>query len=345
MSSGEHADIGLPGAKELHGNLREVIEERRFEALLLFDVDGFQQLNAERGEVTGDRIISLIEAFISSKGWQGYRIGGDEFGLILTRSESPFDSEGFREGIGLFLTTQTNLHVTISGGGVRDLGEGLCVDPRAAEILISTAHHLLTRAKQQGRNQIVYLPHEPVDALDTLKTMVRFYTELARINASFAKEMEVESRIDFLTGLYNRRGFEDISRKLTEASRRNDNPLALLYIDSDSLKRINDTRGHEAGDRFIIDMARILNEVVRGSDFTFRWGADEFAVLIDHATQDKAVALANRIRQAIESRTEGTVSIGIYCGVPESIDAAVNLADQALYRAKEAGKNRIEVAT
>ena len=162
--------------------------------------------------------------------------------------------------------------------------------------------------------------------------------------ASFARQMEVESRIDFLTGLYNRRGFEDISRKLAEASRRSDTPLALVYIDSDSLKRINDTRGHEAGDRFIIDMACILNEVVRGSDFTFRWGADEFAVLIDHATQEKAVALATRIRQAIEARTEGTVSIGIYCGVPENIEDAVNRADQALYRAKEAGKNRIEVA-
>lgn len=344
MKSGGDSDAGLPGAKDLHASLRGAIEERRFGALFLFDVDGFIQINAEHGTAVGDRIVRRIERFISQRCGQGYRVGGDEFGLIVDRSDLPFDGEAFRMEVSLDVRSAIGCQVTLSGGGVTDPGDELIADPGAAEILLSTTHLLLTRAKQRGRNQLLWLPQDQDDSVETLKVMVRFFAELARVNAAFARRMEVESRIDFLTGLYNRRGFDDIARKLGEASRRNDRPVALLYLDSDSLKEINDTLGHEAGDRFIVDMARILDEVVRGSDFTFRWGADEFAVLIDHATEEKAVALAARIRQAIANRTRGTVSIGIFCGVPESVEDAVNRADRALYRAKELGKNRIEVA-
>jgi len=156
--------------------------------------------------------------------------------------------------------------------------------------------------------------------------------------------MEVESKTDFLTGLYNRRGFEDIFRRLSEASRRNNNPIALIYMDSDTLKQINDAKGHDAGDRFIVDMSTVLSDVVRGSDFISRWGADEFAVIVDNTTEQKALALAKRIHRAIADRTEGTVSVGFYCGVPRSTEEAVQKADEAMYRVKRSGKNGIELA-
>jgi len=107
---------------------------------------------------------------------------------------------------------------------------------------------------------------------------------------------------------------------------------------------MNDIHGHEAGDRFIIDLASILRGVVRGMDFIFRWGADEFIVVIEGADTGKARALANRIRAAVEERTDGTVSIGIYMGIPENVEDPVNSADRAMYKAKRGGGNRVEVA-
>lgn len=334
----------LPGAKELHEGLKKALFEDRFEALLLFDIDGFQQINTASGTETGDQILELIGASILKRGWKGYRIGGDEFGLILRGGEGPFDGEDFRTGVSLLIREATDLQVTISGGGIKRPGKDFGLDPRTEEILFSTARQLLLQSKKRGRNQILWLPEEPAGSVDILKIMIAFYRELARVNAALAKQMEVESRTDFLTGLYNRRGFEDIFGRLAEASRRKDNPIALIYVDSDTLKQINDTKGHDAGDRFIIDISRVLGDVVRGSDFISRWGADEFAVIMNNTTQEKALALARRIRRAIADRTEGTVSIGVYCGVPRSTEEAVKKADQALYRVKWRGKNDIELA-
>lgn len=334
----------LPGAKELHEGLKKAIFEDCFEALLLFDIDGFHQINVTRGIETGDQILALIGASILERGWRGYRIGGDEFGLILRDREETFDGEGFRGGISLLIREKTGLQVTISGGGIRHPGKDFGLDPRTEELLFSTARQLLLQSKKQGRDRILWLPDEPVDSGDIMKIMVTFYKELARINVALAKQMEVESRTDFLTGLYNRRGFEDIFRRLAEASRRNNNLIALLYMDSDTLKQINDSKGHDAGDRFIIDISRVLGDVVRGSDFVSRWGSDEFAVIMNHTTQEKALALARRIRRAISDRTEGTMSIGVYCGVPQNTEEAVKKADEALYAVKRRGKDGIELA-
>lgn len=344
MTEAEIKEEGLPGAKKLHEYLKKTMIDGSFGAILLFDIDDFHQFNVDRGVEEGDQVIGLIENYINAKGWTGYRIGGDEFGLVIEEPKDTFDDEEFRVGLNLFLRERTGFQTTISGGGVWRPGDDFCLDPRMDDILFSTAHQLLVKAKQRGRNQILWLPRGTADSTDVMRIMVRFYEEFARISASLARELEIESRIDFLTGLGNRRGFEDVFQRMIEGAQRNDNPLALIYMDSDSLKMINDSRGHDAGDRFIVDVARLLNQVVRGSDFISRWGADEFAVLMDNASTEKAAALANRIQHAIETRTEGTMSIGVYCGVPATAEEAIQQADQALYRAKKRGKNRVEFA-
>ena len=115
------------------------------------------------------------------------------------------------------------------------------------------------------------------------------------------------------------------------------------------MKLVTFTQGTETrigrleGDE-IIDLSSILRGVVRGMDFIFRWGGDEFIVVLEGADTGKARALADRIRAAVEERTEGTVSIGIYTGMPENIEDPVNSADRALYKAKRSGGNRVEVA-
>jgi len=341
----------LPGANALHEDLKWAISGGHFGWFLLFDVDEFQQINATEGRQMGDRILSFIQEFVSESDWKGYRIGGDEFGLIANKDVPFSDGEDLRVGISLLIKEKLGLQVTISGGGIKYPEADSELDPRMESTLFSIARQLLIYAKKQGRNRIVWFPSEPVDSIDMMKMMVHFYQELARANAArarehvaLAEEMKVESRTDFMTGLYNRRGFEDIFQRLALASSRNNSPIALIYLDSDTLKVINDTQGHDAGDRFIIDISRVLSDVVRGSDFVFRWAGDEFAVVMDHATQEKALALARRIHQAILDRTEGTVSLGVYCGVPESVEAAVKRADEAMYRVKQRGKNGIELA-
>jgi diguanylate cyclase (GGDEF)-like protein len=336
--------MALTGAMELHENLKEMLRQRTFAALVLIDIDNFHALNEEHGEEAGDRIIALIEDFIVAQGWSGYRIGGDLFGLVLKQGDASFDNDKLKSDVQVCVEQEMAIPLTFSSGGIESPGEDFGSHPRMEEVYFSVAQQLLAVAKERGPDHLLWLPHEPDDASDLTSYVIHFYRELAKINSAIARELEIESRIDFLTGLSNRRGFEDTFRRMADAARRRASPLGLLYMDSDSLKKLNDSKGHDAGDRFIIDISTILNDVVRSSDFVSRWGADEFAVLIDDTTPEKAATLGQRIQYAIQTRTEGTISIGVYCGIPENTEDPIHLADRALYRAKAAGKNRIELA-
>jgi len=304
---------------ELHENLKEMLRQRTFAALVLIDIDNFHALNEEHGEEAGDRI------------------GGDLFGLVLKQGDASFDNDKLKSDVQVCVEQEMAIPLTFSSGGIESPGEDFGSHPRMEEVYFSVA-------KERGPDHLLWLPHEPDDASDLTSYVIHFYRELAKINSAIARELEIESRIDFLTGLSNRRGFEDTFRRMADAARRRASPLGLLYMDSDSLKKLNDSKGHDAGDRFIIDISTILNDVVRSSDFVSRWGADEFAVLIDDTTPEKAATLGQRIQYAIQTRTEGTISIGVYCGIPENTEDPIHLADRALYRAKAAGKNRIELA-
>lgn len=214
-----------------------------------------------------------------------------------------------------------------------------------AEIVFSTAQRVLTRVKRAGRERVLWLSEETLkDDVDLTDISLKFFREIARINAALAKQMALESRTDFLTGLYNRRGFEEVFERMVQRAQRNKQPLALYYMDSDSLKTINDSKGHDAGDRFIVDLSRVLNVMLRGSDLLSRWAGDEFAAVIENASRERALEIARRLNGSIAERTEGTMSIGIYHGVPKSAEDVLKKADDALYRVKDRGKNDIELA-
>ena len=340
MSQEEH----LPGAKDLLESLKEALIEDRFAGILFFDVDDFHQINQTKGDDTGDRIIALIIDFLSEERWKAYRTGGDEFGLIFENEVEVAEMENIRTALALLIRQRLGLEVTISAGAIRTPGQDYRFGPATAPLLYSTVRQLLFESKKQGRNRLVWLPENAEGSRDLIEITLGFYKELANINNALARKMEIESRTDILTGLYNRRGFEDAILRSVESSTRNNSPLALIYMDSDTLKEINDSRGHDSGDRFIVDIAEVLRHAVRGSDFISRWAGDEFAVIMDHTTREKAMALAERIRQAVANGTQGTISIGVYCGVPSSVQEVVRQADQALYKAKEGGKNKTELA-
>jgi diguanylate cyclase (GGDEF)-like protein len=161
------------------------------------------------------------------------------------------------------------------------------------------------------------------------------------------------SETDALTGLRNVRGlYERLDQELARF-RRYGEPLALLAVDLDGLKTINDEHGHRGGDVAIRTVADVIRSELRETDLGARWGGDEFAILAPNASAAAATALAERIRRSISSNTDSfplTVSIGVAtlastATTPEIDTAALmRIADQALYEAKKCGRNRVVVS-
>ena len=156
---------------------------------------------------------------------------------------------------------------------------------------------------------------------------------------------------DGLTGVYNRAAFDDRLEHEFARSRRQAQPLAFMLWDIDRFKQVNDTYGHPAGDRILQAVAERLAGNVREVDFVARYGGEEFALVLPATERDAAVALAEKLREAIETigflyRGE-PVSISASCGVvtagfDDTPETMVHRADQALYRAKRNGRNRVE---
>lgn len=332
----------LRGTSALREDLKQALFDHAFEVLILFDTDRFHQVVQAEGQVMGDRLMALVMAFVADRGWPAYRVGDEAVALILSEKHG-WDDVFFKD-LSQMLLVQTGMAVTFSGGGIRHPGSEFNLFPKMADLLLTTAYQLLSLAKRRGGHQMVWLFDEARAELDHVVITRDFYRETVRINTLFVQQLEQESRTDFMTGLHNRRGFEDAFQRMVRRSRRSGRPLALIYMDSDSLKVINDSQGHDAGDRFIVTLSRVLRDTLRGSDLISRWGADEFAAVIENATRDEALAIARRLNRAISEQTEGTMSLGIFFGVPESAESALKKADTALYKVKERGKNGIELA-
>jgi diguanylate cyclase (GGDEF)-like protein len=160
---------------------------------------------------------------------------------------------------------------------------------------------------------------------------------------------------DPLTGLLNARGFRRrLDEELAQAARAGES-LSLMLIDLDGLKAINDTHGHEAGDRALRCIGDSLRRTIRLMDVSARTGGDEFAVILPSAGLDKALVLAERIRRRVADSlshlvtgyTGGTISIGLACCAPAACASPaasiVRTADYALYEAKRTGRNRVTV--
>jgi diguanylate cyclase (GGDEF)-like protein len=157
---------------------------------------------------------------------------------------------------------------------------------------------------------------------------------------------------DPLTGVNNRSFFDHQFPVELERSRRAGVPLALLFADLDFFKRVNDRHGHEAGDRVLVHVARSFQSHLRRIDYVFRWGGEEFAMLLPGTDLAEALQTSERLRKVVETtpvRTDEsslavTVSIGVAV-YPLHAQGELELlrhADQALYRAKDAGRNRVE---
>ena len=156
------------------------------------------------------------------------------------------------------------------------------------------------------------------------------------------------ARIDELTGLYNRRAFYEHGKVLTNNCQRNRDELAMILMDIDNFKMINDKYGHAAGDTVLKEIGKILLKRLRKSDVFARIGGEEFGMLLPLTTVNKAVQLAEELRQVIEATTitfedekfTVTASFGVTSDVSD-MDTLVRQADMAMYRSKESGRNAV----
>jgi diguanylate cyclase (GGDEF)-like protein/PAS domain S-box-containing protein len=167
------------------------------------------------------------------------------------------------------------------------------------------------------------------------------------------RALSYQASHDALTGLINRREFDNRLHAAVQSAQRGQGSYALLYIDLDQFKVVNDTCGHQAGDRLLRDVTGLLQTRVRASDTIARLGGDEFGVLLEGCTLDQATRIAEGVRQAIRDYRfmwgASTLSVGASVGVvqikpdTENVASIMSAADIACYAAKDEGRNRIHV--
>ena len=168
----------------------------------------------------------------------------------------------------------------------------------------------------------------------------------------YIKKVEHLNIVDPMTGLYNRRFLENFIEKLISQAQRQEDPITILMIDIDFFKKVNDTYGHDVGDRVITTVAEVLQKSIRKSDLAIRYGGEEFMLLLHSANHKDAYKIAQKIKDTFESfefhsnneeSFHKTLSIGIseFPKDADSIWECIKLADKALYVAKTTGRNKI----
>ncbi len=169
-------------------------------------------------------------------------------------------------------------------------------------------------------------------------------------NAIWYQRAVQSAQMDPLTGIYNRTAMDNMLQREVDLAHRNRTPLSLIVADIDHFKKINDQHGHSVGDAVLKEFSEIVSDNLRGSDVVFRYGGEEFVVLLTGTNSEDVELVANRIRKAVAEHvfcaedlklpltaSFGTASLNS-ADTPESL---FNKADSALYQAKETGRNRI----
>jgi len=178
------------------------------------------------------------------------------------------------------------------------------------------------------------------------------YKALLAANEQLAektKQLEILSATDRLTRVYNRLKLDEFLKSEFARSQRHGNPLSVILLDIDHFKAVNDTYGHQVGDKVLCEMADILQSRIRKSDLLGRWGGEEFMIICTETNLTSAHILAEQLRCTVEKHSfpvirSKTASFGVAeWREDDTIESITKRADEALYRAKEGGRNRVEV--
>lgn len=168
--------------------------------------------------------------------------------------------------------------------------------------------------------------------------------------STLVRQLKEVSQTDELTGLYNRRAFNERLSHEKDRSVRNAKPFCLALCDIDYFKKVNDTYGHNCGDKVLQHLSGILRSHIRKQDTVARWGGEEFILLLTETPLEGGITLAERLRKALLASPCNcggysiplTISIGVHeCLPAESLEAHISMADAKLYTAKNSGRNRV----
>jgi diguanylate cyclase (GGDEF)-like protein len=235
-------------------------------------------------------------------------------------------------------------------------------DPRSTQMRL---HHTLSQAARRLDRPADALHH--LDAylrLERTRSVMQLHAQsqlfITRVEAeqvrldaqrqrARASELEADSRRDQLTGVGNRREVEHRLPGLLADAKANAQKLAMVMIDIDHFKQVNDRHGHGAGDRVLVALGRLLREATRGQDVVARIGGEEFLLVLPHSGADEAREVCERLRRRVEQHPWGaiapglrlTLSLGVACAPPYDAADLASRADRALYRAKDAGRDRL----
>jgi two-component system cell cycle response regulator len=262
----------------------------------------------------------------------------------------------------LFHIAEGNYDLVIVSLGLKDFdGLRLCSQVRSLErtrnvpiLAVAEADNnaRLVRGLEIGVNDYLIRPIDKNEMLARVRTQIKKkrYTERLRDNVQMSIEMAIT---DSLTSLFNRRYMETHFAALVEQAAARGKPIAVLILDIDYFKAVNDSHGHDAGDDVLREFSLRIRKAIRNIDLACRYGGEEFVIVMPETDMTVATMVAERIRRriatepfAIQQGTrnlEVTISIGIAAiGAPGDTAAAIlKRADQALYRAKRDGRNRV----
>jgi diguanylate cyclase (GGDEF)-like protein len=174
-------------------------------------------------------------------------------------------------------------------------------------------------------------------------------------NALRLRRSEALSVTDDLTQLYNSRYLNQVLRREAKRASRSGRPLSLLFLDLDGFKGINDTHGHQAGSRALVEAAAVIRRCARETDVVARFGGDEFAIVLPDTGSEGAAAVGDRVRErlgvhpflegnGLKIRLTASVGVATLPDVAASAEELVRAADMAMYQVKESGKNGVRIA-
>ena len=214
----------------------------------------------------------------------------------------------------------------------------------------------LVRALDIGVNDYMMRPVDPQEAAARIRTQLKRIAYVENLRASFDETLDL-AVTDQLTGLYNRRYLGTQLPKMVAEAKGTQSPLAVMILDIDHFKAVNDTLGHDAGDEVLAEVARRLSHAVRGVDLACRYGGEEFVFVMPDTDPAFAQVVADRVRMSV-AKTPVTLEDGREVPVTASIGVAsltganceetpqslLKTADEMLYRAKDEGRNRVVLA-
>ncbi len=199
---------------------------------------------------------------------------------------------------------------------------------------------------KDGERVWIYWTNKPIfDENKNLVEILSIGTDITE-RKSFEKRLEKLATTDLLTGLYNRRKFEESLIREIEEAKRYGKTFSIILLDIDFFKEINDTYGHQVGDYILQTIAKLIKKLLRRTDIVARWGGEEFVIILPNGKMKGAFQLAERIRKTVEStkfpiEKKCTVSLGVTEYQPnDTPHSLLKRADLALYAAKQNGRNR-----